>query len=77
MTIKVIVFGHLQDLLKTNEMSISEVKNTEDLITKLRLQFPDLSAANYVIALNKKIIQQSTELHDSDTIALMPPFSGG
>ena len=77
MTIKVIVFGHLQDLLKTNEMSISEVKNTEELITKLRLQFPDLSAANYAIALNKKIIQQSTELHDSDTIALMPPFSGG
>jgi len=53
------------------------IKDTNELIKNLEQQFPALSTAHYSIAVNKKIVQENTAFNENDTIALLPPFSGG
>ena len=53
------------------------IKDTNTLIEKLEEQFPALVKTNYSIAVNKKVIQENTTINENDTIALLPPFSGG
>jgi molybdopterin converting factor small subunit len=36
-----------------------------------------LLSINYSIAVNKKIIQENTQLHHEDTVAILLPVSGG
>lgn len=56
--------------------------NTADLIERLRARgepwYSALSADNvYKVALNNVIIHQPAALSDGDTVALLPPVTGG
>jgi molybdopterin synthase sulfur carrier subunit len=77
MAIKVLAFGQISDILSRSEMEFSAMKDTEELRREIAKQFPGLSALNYVISVNKKIVLQNTSLKDNDVVALLPPFSGG
>lgn len=77
MKIKILVFGQLSDITKLAELEMSDVKNTEALNQKLTLRFPQLSAIKYTLAINKNIVHENALLNDGDTVALLPPFSGG
>ncbi len=77
MEINIIVFGQIIDLTGKPSWKISGVKNTDELMKKLTLQFPELPSIKYSIAVNKNIIQNNTELNQDDTVALLPPYSGG
>jgi molybdopterin converting factor small subunit len=39
--------------------------------------FPELADRKYAVAVNMKVIQGNLELKQNDTVALMPPYSGG
>jgi len=54
-----------------------EIKDSNELIKNLEEQFPALVKMKYSIAVNKKVIQENTIINERDTIALLPPFSGG
>ena len=71
------VFGQLQDITGSSVISITDVSNTEMLLDKLYVQFPLLKDKKFLIALDKKIIKEKTELNGQHSIALLPPFSGG
>lgn len=77
MTIKVLVFGQISDIIPQKEMNFSSIKNTEELNKELIRLYPELVNINYSMALNKKIINQSVPLNEHDTVALLPAFSGG
>ena len=77
MEINIIAFGQIVDLTGSQKWKISGVKNTDELMKKLAEQFPALPAIKYVIAVNKNLIQNNTELNPNDTVALLPPYSGG
>ena len=77
MKINILVFGQLYDITKVSQLTIYEVNNTEQLTRKLIEQFPELSKFKFLIAVNKKIVQQNTILNNEDTVALLPAFSGG
>lgn len=77
MKINVLVFGQLTDITKQSEFEILDVKNTDELNQRLALLFPKLSAIKYTLGINKNIVQEKTVLSDGDTVALLPPFSGG
>ena len=77
MEIKILTFGQITDIMSHSSLKIKDVKNTNELNKKLMEQFPAMAAISYSIAVNTKIIQGNTELRDGDTIALLPPFSGG
>ncbi len=77
MQIKIRVFGQLTDIVTTNEINLYEVNDTDGLVKELNKLYPALVNRNYFMAIDKKTIKGNTVLHEGNTVALMPPFSGG
>ena len=44
---------------------------------KLEINYPKILVINYLIAVNKKFLQNDILLKNNDVIALLPPFAGG
>ena len=77
MKINLLFFGQVADITGKTAWKISGVKNTADLNQRLAENFPSLQSIKYSIAVNKKVVQENTELNNEDTVAILPPFSGG
>ena len=77
MEINLLAFGQIAESTGKSAWKMDGIKDTNILIKKLEELFPVLVKTNYSIAVNKKVIQENTILNDNDTIALLPPFSGG
>jgi len=77
MEINLLSFGQVADITGKDTLKIPDVKNTNELNRFLTKAWPKLQSIKYSIAVNKKIIQENTQLHDQDTVAILPPFSGG
>jgi sulfur-carrier protein len=75
--ITVLAFGPVTDIIGHNSVVMNDVITTADLIQRLEETYPALKRANYVLALNKKIITQPEKLENGAVVALLPPFSGG
>ena len=77
MPVNIIIFGQIADIMGVNNTTIENVKDTDQLIEQLSSTYPSLASAKYAIAVDKKIIKENTPLNNNNTIALLPPFSGG
>ena len=77
MKIKIITFGKIADFLENQHIELNDVRTTDELQDFLETSYPILKTMKYKVALNKCIVQSSLELADSDTVAIMSPFSGG
>ncbi|HWR32307.1 MAG TPA: MoaD/ThiS family protein [Chitinophagaceae bacterium] len=77
MEINLLVFGQIADITGKTMWKIAGVQNTDDLLQKLITDFPALKSLSYSIAVNKVIIRENTLLANDDTVAILPPFSGG
>ena len=77
MTITLLAFGNIADILNSGMQTLNDIPDTNYLITMLHAQFPALGTTTYSVAVNKNIVHQNTTLHNNDTVALLPPFSGG
>ena len=77
MEINIVAFGQIVDLTGRQSWKISGIKNTDELMRKLAEQFPTLPKINFIMAVNKNVIHNNTELNPNDTVALLPPYSGG
>ncbi|WP_294201902.1 MoaD/ThiS family protein [uncultured Chryseobacterium sp.] len=75
MEVKVISFGKIAEITG-KEFSVS-ASDTEALKKQLSGLFPQLADMKYAVAVNKKITEENTVLNNNDTVALMPPYSGG
>ncbi|WP_294226353.1 MoaD/ThiS family protein [uncultured Chryseobacterium sp.] len=75
MEVKVISFGKIAEITG-KEFSVS-ASDTEALKKQLSGLFPQLADMKYAVAVNKKITEENAVLNNSDTVALMPPYSGG
>ena len=73
----VIPFGNLTEILQTVTISQQGVNNTEGLKNYLMARYPALSSMTFVLAVNNRIVNDTVVLAENDTIALLPPFSGG
>ena len=76
MAINVITFGSLTDIMKES-VQLENVTDTNSLIEELNCRYPRLQQAKFIVSVNKKMIDSNTTLGSNDTVALMPPFSGG
>ncbi len=76
MEVNIITFGQLRDLLGDNFI-LQDIEDTNSLSDKLKEKFPKLSGMKYVIAVNKKIVNENISLDKDCVVALLPPFSGG
>ncbi len=77
MKINIIFFGQLTDITGTEAITMDGVIDTDGLVRTLEMDFPALTGATYIIAVNKEVIYENTLVADHSTIALLPPFSGG
>lgn len=75
MKVTIIAFGQLKEIIP--ESIELNATTTDELQSILSNKFPELSNKKYALAINKKKITGSTSLNNNDTIALLPPFSGG
>ncbi len=77
MPVNIMIFGQIADITGVSNIAIENVHDTNQLIEQLNLSYPSLASARYAIAVDKKIIKENTPLNNNNTIALLPPFSGG
>ncbi len=77
MEVNVLAFGQIADIVGMSSWKVSGVMTSDDLIGQLTAQFPELSKIKFAVAVNKQVINRSVILQEQDTVALLPPFSGG
>jgi sulfur-carrier protein len=74
---EIILFGQLADIVGSATWETETLSDTDTLRHSMEQYFPGLSSIKYFIAVNKQVVQKNTLLNGDETIALMPPFSGG
>ena len=74
---EIILFGQLADIAGASKIEVKPAANTHELRNLLESCFPGLAGVKYMIAVNKQLVTEETMLQGNETIALMPPFSGG
>ncbi len=77
MTIKIITFGKIADILPEQEWVIDSLETAGELRGQLEAKYPDLKSLRYLIAVDKRIADDESPLEDKSEVALLPPFSGG
>lgn len=75
--ITVLFFGQLTSVAGTDSLSLFDVDDTDEVKEKILKLYPSLKNYTYLIALDKKIILGNVALSGNQTLAFMPPFSGG
>lgn len=75
MVVTIISFGQLADI--TGSRFTIEASSTDGLVAAMKQQFKELEQIKFVVAVNKNVATDNTFLADGDTVALLPPFSGG
>lgn len=75
MGVTILSFGQLASI--TGSRFAFEASSTDVLVAALKQQFQELEQIKFVLAVNKNITTHDTILADGDTVALLPPFSGG
>jgi sulfur-carrier protein len=77
MSIKVLFFGIISEVANKDNISLSGIKDTDELNNHLKKIYPEIKNYPYRIAVNREMITQNTKLNDGDETALLPPFAGG
>ena len=81
MKIRLKVFASIRDICGFDEKEITLPASTtlDGLVDVLALQFSglDQKRSSLLMAVNEEYSTGNTMLHDSDTVALFPPVSGG
>lgn len=77
MSIQIKFFGPLADVVGKAEL-VAELFSDTDLLRERMLDdFPGLKNHQFVMAVDKHIIRNNTELKAGNVVALLPPFAGG
>jgi molybdopterin synthase sulfur carrier subunit len=76
MPVNIIIFGRLTDITGSS-LALENIADTNSLVKELHTLYPALADAKYVIAVNKKMVNENTPLTENSIVALLPPFSGG
>jgi molybdopterin converting factor small subunit len=77
MTIHVLSFGPVSDLVASGPTEVPTGLNAGTLKQELQQRFPGLQQLSYSIAVNRIIAPDEQPIADNDEVALLPPFSGG
>ncbi|HRD43543.1 MAG TPA: MoaD/ThiS family protein [Ferruginibacter sp.] len=77
MKINILSFGQVAEALKANQLLLTDMDNTDRVLSYLLTAYPQLQTMEFTLAVNKQLIHGNTALKDDDTLALLPPFSGG
>ena len=75
--INILAFGPIVDIVGKKSFEMDGLASTEALKTRLETDFPALKDLPYAIAVDMQFITRETSLEGVETVALLPPYSGG
>ena len=79
MQIQVLLFGITRDIVgkSTLNLKVPEGITVKKLKEELADQFTDLRNYSISVAINEAYAEEARQLNENDTVALIPPVSGG
>lgn len=77
MKIQLISFGKVTEFLQNQQLTLNGIGDTDQLKSHLEITFPQLAKMKYKLAVNNILVQENKQINSNDTVAIMPPFSGG
>jgi molybdopterin converting factor small subunit len=77
MTIKLVSFGSLSEIIPEQNLTIEPTVTTAELVRRLYRIYPRLKKCRFVIAVNQEISTKPVKLKDADEVAFLAPFAGG
>lgn len=77
MEVKVLFFGVLAEVTRTNCKYYTGVKSLSDLKGRIEDEFPEIVHYSFRLSVNSEMIDSDPVLNNGDEVALMPPFAGG
>lgn len=75
--IEVLLFAHLQEAVGEAKITWTELPITVGELKQQLTERYKLALQAVMVAVNEEYAEDSVELKDGDTIALIPPVSGG
>jgi len=79
--VNILYFSSIKDRLKKSgeTLEIKEGTTVSELINLLKEKYPQISQLlnSVMVAVNEEYAEENTPLKDGDTVALIPPVSGG
>jgi molybdopterin converting factor small subunit len=76
MAVKIQLYGQLKQVAGLSQLT-SDAADTDGLMEEMLERFPSLENLNYLIAVDRNIVQTNTTIKAGQELALLPPFSGG
>jgi len=77
MPIRIMIFGQLTDIINSSTLTLTNIADTNSLVSELNKRYPALAGTRYMMAVNKQTVTVNTVLKEDSIVALLPPFSGG
>ena len=77
MQVQIVLFGQLTDITGSHTLVLNGVADTNQVVAAVNKLFPAMADVKYIIAVDKKQVQENTALNETASVALLPPFSGG
>jgi len=76
--INILLFAHLQEVVGKSKLTVelSDV-SVAQLKEWMEQQYPELSLQQMMTAINEEFATDTTIINSGDTIAFIPPISGG
>lgn len=76
--IHILLFAHLQEVVGESKLAVELSDITVgQLKAWLEKQYPQLSLQSIMVAINEEFATDTTMIQSGDTIAFIPPISGG
>ncbi|MCF6214007.1 MAG: MoaD/ThiS family protein [Flavobacteriaceae bacterium] len=79
MQIKILAFGVFTDIFKANKIEITVLSpcTVADLKALVIRQYPQTADLNFAVAVDEAYADDNLQITENQTIALIPPVSGG
>ncbi|MFJ7953735.1 molybdopterin converting factor subunit 1 [Lysinibacillus sp. NPDC096418] len=76
--INILLFAHLQEVIGESKLSVDLADQTVGQIKEwMETQYPQVSLQHVMTAVNEEFATETTVVKEGDTIAFIPPISGG
>ncbi|WP_373442684.1 molybdopterin converting factor subunit 1 [Staphylococcus equorum] len=76
---KVLYFAEIKEILakQSEDIDLSYDITVDEFITDLFKHYPSISDKKFQIAVNEEFVKNDDIVQPNDTVALIPPVSGG
>lgn len=76
--INILLFAHLQEAIGESKLSVELSNHTVEQIKEwMEAQYPQISLQHVMTAINEEFATDNMVVKEGDTIAFIPPISGG